>query len=48
MVDNRLDYETPKLTEIGSFEEVTQGLDDGNFTDANFPTDTPKPDLTFS
>lgn len=48
MVDTRETYEAPKLTEIGSFEEITQGLHDGSFTDMNFPTDTPKPLLTFS
>lgn len=47
-MNDRLEYETPTLTEVGSFEEITQGLRDGNFTDMAFPTDTPKPQLTFS
>ena len=27
---------------------MTMGQADGEYTDANFPTDTPKADLTFS
>lgn len=41
-------YQTPVLTEIGSFETVTQGTQTGQGTDAVFPTDTPRGELTFS
>lgn len=42
------EYEAPSVERIGSFEEVTLGNSDGITTDQAFPTDTPKPDLTFS
>lgn len=41
-------YEAPELTVVGSFEQVTQGSATGNFTDRNFPTTTPRGQLTFS
>lgn len=42
------EYISPMLEKIGSFEELTRGNADGSFTDALFPTDTPKEELTFS
>lgn len=45
---NKAQYEAPALTVVGTFEEITQGSSDGNFTDKLFPVDTPKPQLTFS
>jgi hypothetical protein len=45
---NELQYEAPHLKAYGSVEELTGGLVDGDFTDDSFPTNTPKPDLTFS
>ena len=41
-------YETPVLTRIGSFEQVTLGNANGNKLDQNFPVNTPKSSLTFS
>ncbi len=47
-MDHKAQYEAPALTVVGTFEEITQGSSDGNFTDKLFPVDTPKPQLTFS
>lgn len=41
-------YEAPTSVVIGTVRQLTQGSSDGNFTDAVFPVDTPKKDLTFS
>lgn len=41
-------YETPSIAEVGTFESITLGTQDGEFTDAVFPTDTPRGELTFS
>ncbi len=41
-------YQAPRLAVHGDVEKVTLGASDGNFTDKAFPTDTPKPQLTFS
>ena len=41
-------YQKPGLNQIGSFEEITLGNADGNFTDFAFPQNTPKNELTFS
>jgi hypothetical protein len=44
----RTEYEAPRLAEIGTFEEITQGGQTGGFTDRFFPAGTPKGDITFS
>jgi hypothetical protein len=41
-------YMTPRLIAYGSIATITQGNLDGDFTDAAFPINTPKRDLTFS
>ncbi len=41
-------YQKPELNQIGSFEEITLGGVDGDFTDFPFPANTPRGDLTFS
>ena len=41
-------YETPTLTVVGSFEELTQGSKTGADLDAAFPAGTPGSQLTFS
>jgi len=41
-------YTAPQLEKVGSFEALTQGAANGSFTDAVFPTNTPKEQLTFS
>lgn len=41
-------YETPEVVDYGTLTELTAGQTDGDFTDRDFPTNTPKRDLTFS
>jgi hypothetical protein len=41
-------YATPALVELGTFEQMTQMLGNGEHTDAAFPSNTPKGKLTFS
>jgi hypothetical protein len=41
-------YIKPNLIVHGNVENLTKGNAEGNFTDAVFPTKTPKDDLTFS
>ena len=41
-------YQAPRLAVYGDVEKVTLGLSNGNFTDKQFPNNTPKPQLTFS
>ena len=43
-----IDYETPAVVDYGDLVELTAGSTDGDFTDAAFPVNTPKRDLTFS
>lgn len=40
-------YETPVLTRLGSFEELTQGQGTGDRLDANFPVSTPHDNFLF-
>lgn len=42
------EYETPDIVDYGDLVELTAGTTDGDYTDAAFPVDTPKRDLTFS
>jgi hypothetical protein len=41
-------YVAPHITVLGDIEAITLGTHDGDFTDAAFPNNTPKRDLTFS
>lgn len=41
-------YEAPRVTVMGTAAELTKGLSKGSHLDADFPTGTPKGDLTFS
>jgi hypothetical protein len=41
-------YETPILRQHGKVEALTKGGADGAFTDAFFPANTPKGEITFS
>jgi hypothetical protein len=43
-----MQYEPPEVVDYGTLEELTAQQQDGNFTDADFPQNTPKDDLTFS
>ena len=38
---SKLVYMAPKLTVVGSFEEVTQATHSGNHLDAGYPRGTP-------
>lgn len=42
------EYTSPVVTDIGDLTELTAGMADGDFTDRQFPANTPKKDLTFS
>lgn len=39
--ESKLQYETPSITVIGTFEEVTQATTSGAFTDVTIPAGTP-------
>lgn len=41
-------YESPQIVELGSLAEVTRANAIGDFLDADFPVNTPVPDLTFT
>gem|GEM_PF-6048560 len=41
-------YKAPEVCSLGSIASLTAGQQDGDLTDQDFPTDTPKGDLTFS
>lgn len=41
-------YEAPSIIELGTVADVTMGGVDGNLTDATFPSETPRDELTFS
>lgn len=44
----RMDYEAPSVVDYGGLADITAGMSDGEFLDRDFPTNTPKKDLTFS
>ena len=44
----RKPYRKSKLTLHGDVKSLTRGVDDGAFTDATFPSGTPRGDLTFT
>jgi hypothetical protein len=41
-------YEPPTVTDYGKLTDITAGQAAGAFLDANFPSNTPKGQLTFS
>jgi hypothetical protein len=41
-------YEPPTVTDYGRLTDITAGQAAGAFLDANFPSNTPKGQLTFS
>ena len=43
-----MDYEAPKVVDYGTLIELTAGQSDGDYTDRDFPANTPKRDMTFS
>ncbi len=44
----KMAYEAPKVIDYGTLTQLTAGQSDGDFTDRDFPANTPKRDLTFS
>jgi hypothetical protein len=47
-MDTTSTYEKPVVRDYGDLTKITAGQTDGDFTDRNFPVNTPKKDLTFS
>ena len=43
-----MDYTAPAVVDLGTLTELTAAQQDGDFTDRDFPVNTPKKDLTFS
>ena len=43
-----LSYEAPQVIDYGTLVQLTAGQQDGEATDRDFPSNTPKRDLTFS
>jgi hypothetical protein len=43
-----MQYERPTVEDYGSLVEITAGLNDGDYTDRDFPIMTPRAILTFS
>lgn len=43
-----MNYEPPTIEDFGKLSELTAGQMDGDYTDRDFPVNTPKRDLTFS
>lgn len=41
-------YQAPQIVDHGTLVELTAAQQDGNYTDRDFPVNTPKQDLTFS
>lgn len=41
-------YEAPRITVLGDIQAITLGTNTGNFTDAAFPVNTLRSDLSFS
>jgi hypothetical protein len=41
-------YEAPAVVDYGTLAELTAGQSDGDYTDRDFPVNTPRDDLTFS
>ncbi len=44
----KMEYETPTLTVVGTFEEITQNNTRAGSLDRTFPAGTPGSQLTFS
>lgn len=43
-----MNYEAPTVSDYGTLAGLTAGMQDGNFTDRDFPVNTPRDELTFS
>jgi hypothetical protein len=43
-----IEYTKPEVIDYGDLRDLTAGTQGGNYTDAAFPSGTPRGDLTFS
>jgi hypothetical protein len=43
-----MDYKVPRVVDYGDLKDVTAAQTNGNALDKDFPSGTPKDDLTFS
>lgn len=43
-----MSYESPSIVDHGHLVDLTAGSQDGDYTDANFPVNTPRNEVTFS
>lgn len=43
-----MQYEKPEVSDYGTLASLTAGTQDGQFTDRDFPVNTPRDELTFS
>jgi hypothetical protein len=43
-----MDYVEPKIVDHGALVEITAMMQDGEYTDRDFPANTPRGELTFS
>ena len=48
MQEGAMQYEAPEIVDYGTLTDLTAGQSDGNFTDRDFPVNTPRDELTFS
>ena len=44
----QMQYEAPEVVDYGTLTDLTAGQEDGNFTDRDFPVNTPRSEITFS
>jgi hypothetical protein len=47
-MEETMTYEKPQVVDYGTLTDLTAGQMDGNFTDRDFPVNTPRDELTFS
>ena len=47
-MEAQVGYEQPSIADYGDLVELTAQSTDGDFLDADFPSGTPRGDLTFS
>ncbi len=48
MEEVSMTYEKPEVLDYGTLTSLTAGQEDGNFTDRDFPVNTPRDEITFS
>jgi hypothetical protein len=47
-MEKPMNYESPTVLDYGTLTSLTAGMEDGNFTDRDFPVNTPRDEVTFS